>query len=188
MGTRTVPDFLIETHSAGETRALGRGIGQALAPGMVLGLIGPLGAGKTTLVQGIAQGMRVRRVQVASPTFILAREYPGRIPLYHLDLYRLDRPLADLHELGYEEYLDGKGAAVIEWADRAKALWPNRLIAVQLQVVSPTTRRLTFEAHTKETQAWLKAFVRHALDRRRNGRSRRAASSTGRRRARSRSA
>ncbi|MCY4389815.1 MAG: tRNA (adenosine(37)-N6)-threonylcarbamoyltransferase complex ATPase subunit type 1 TsaE [Desulfurellaceae bacterium] len=105
---------IIQTFSAEETLSLGRQIGRLLAPGMILGLCGDLGAGKTCLVKGIAEGLGIAPETVTSPTFTLVAEhYRGRVPLYHIDLYRLEG--VEGEELGYEEYLFGQGVAVVEW-------------------------------------------------------------------------
>ncbi len=105
---------IIPTSSAEETQRLGQQIGRCVTAGMVIGLCGDLGAGKTCLVKGIATGLGIAAEEVVSPTFTLVTEhYRGRIPLYHLDLYRLEG--VTLEELGFEEYLFGRGVAVIEW-------------------------------------------------------------------------
>ncbi len=105
---------IIQTSSAEETQRLGQQIGRCVTAGMVIGLCGDLGAGKTCLVKGIATGLGIAAEEVVSPTFTLVTEhYRGRIPLYHLDLYRLEG--VALEELGFEEYLFGQGVAVIEW-------------------------------------------------------------------------
>ena len=105
---------IIPTSSAEETQRLGQQIGRCVTAGMVIGLCGDLGAGKTCLVKGIATGLGIAAEEVVSPTFTLVTEhYRGRIPLYHLDLYRLEG--VALEELGFEEYLFGRGVAVIEW-------------------------------------------------------------------------
>ncbi len=105
---------MIQTFSAEETMALGRQIGQLLTPGMILGLRGDLGTGKTCLVKGIAEGLGIAPETITSPTFTLVAEhYRGRVPLYHIDLYRLEG--VEGEELGYEEYLFGQGVVVIEW-------------------------------------------------------------------------
>ena len=105
---------IIPTSSAEETQRLGQQIGRCVTAGMVIGLCGDLGAGKTCLVKGIATGLGIAAEEVVSPTFTLVTEhYRGRIPLYHLDLYRLEG--VALEELGFEEYLFGQGVAVIEW-------------------------------------------------------------------------
>lgn len=104
----------IRTSSAEETISLGRQLGRFLAPGMILGLCGDLGAGKTYLVKGIADGLGIAPETITSPTFTLVAEhYRGRMPLYHIDLYRLEG--VEIEEFGYEEYLFGQGVAVIEW-------------------------------------------------------------------------
>lgn len=105
---------MIQTFSAEETMFLGRQIGHLLTPGMILGLCGDLGTGKTCLVKGIADGLGIAPETITSPTFTLVAEhYRGRVPLYHIDLYRLEG--VEDEELGYEEYLFGYGVAAIEW-------------------------------------------------------------------------
>ncbi len=105
---------IIQTFSAEETLAVGCQIGRLLTPGMILGLCGDLGAGKTCLVKGIADGLGIAPETLTSPTFTLVAEhYRGRVPLYHIDLYRLEGVGGE--ELGYEEYLFGHGVAAIEW-------------------------------------------------------------------------
>ncbi len=105
---------IIQTSSPEETLRLGQQIGRCVTAGMVIGLCGDLGAGKTCLVKGIATGLGIAAEEVVSPTFTLVTEhYRGRIPLYHIDLYRLEG--VALEELGFEEYLFGRGVAVIEW-------------------------------------------------------------------------
>jgi tRNA threonylcarbamoyladenosine biosynthesis protein TsaE len=106
------------TCNAGETRQLGSDLAGLLLPGDVVLLIGELGAGKTCFAQGVARGLEVNE-QVTSPTFTLMREYRGRLPLYHLDAYRLDGA-ADLFTIGADEYLDGDGILLVEWGDRAR--------------------------------------------------------------------
>lgn len=116
------------THSAGETQALGGALASLLQPGDVVLLVGELGAGKTCFTQGLAHALGVDE-QVTSPTFTLMREYRGRIPLYHLDAYRLEG-VADLYSIGVEEYLDRDGALVVEWGDRARDFFDMDLLEV----------------------------------------------------------
>jgi len=114
------------TQSDEETRALGEALGRRLGPGQVVCLIGPLGAGKTTLAQGIARGLEVEDV-VNSPTFTLVQEYAGRLPVYHLDVYRLSGP-EEVGDLALDEMLGAGGVVIIEWPERiAAALPPDRL-------------------------------------------------------------
>lgn len=105
------------SHSPGETEALGEAWGKSAARGLVIGLCGDLGAGKTQLVKGLARGLGVS-ARVQSPTFTLVNCYAGgRLPLFHLDLYRLETR-AQILAAGLEEYFEPDGVAVIEWADR----------------------------------------------------------------------
>jgi tRNA threonylcarbamoyladenosine biosynthesis protein TsaE len=107
---------LVTARSAAETRAVGRRLGEAAVAGDVLLLEGPLGAGKTVLVQGLASGLGCAG-EVASPTFVLVRQHPGRLELVHADLYRLEQR-AEVEALGLLE-LSADGVLAIEWADRA---------------------------------------------------------------------
>jgi len=103
------------SRGAAETRDYGIRLAAALEPGSVLIFTGNLGAGKTTLIQGICAGLAVTET-VTSPTFTLINEYRGRLPVYHFDFYRL-HAAAELHDLGLEEYLDGEGICLIEWPE-----------------------------------------------------------------------
>ena len=130
------------SRSLQETHALAARIASGLLPGEVIALIGDLGAGKTSFVQGLARGLGVdERAYVRSPTFTLVNEYAGRIPLYHIDLYRLDRR-AEAHDLGLEEYFDGDGVTVVEWADRFPELLPERAHWITFSVVDQDSRRI----------------------------------------------
>ena len=138
------------THSPAETEALGAGWGCAAQRGLVIALSGDLGAGKTQLVKGLARGLGVT-TRVHSPTFTLVNEYDGgRLPLFHLDLYRLETA-AQIHEAGLDEYLQPEGVAVIEWAER----WFGReqptsdaseqVRRVRIEILSETERRISYE-------------------------------------------
>jgi tRNA threonylcarbamoyladenosine biosynthesis protein TsaE len=130
------------THSPEETQEIGVEIGRQLNPGDVVALIGDLGVGKTCLTQGIARGAGVYQDQtVNSPSYILINEYAGKIPVYHIDLYRLER-LEDIIALGLEEYLDGDGICVIEWADRMGELLPESYIQVRITGEDEFTREI----------------------------------------------
>ncbi|MBM3939585.1 MAG: tRNA (adenosine(37)-N6)-threonylcarbamoyltransferase complex ATPase subunit type 1 TsaE [SAR202 cluster bacterium] len=119
----------VTTRSAEETQAFGRRIGALLERGDLVLLHGTLGAGKTTLTQGIAWGAGVTKY-AHSPTFVLVHEYGGRIPIYHLDLYRLDE-LLEVHDLGIEEMLE-EGACVVEWAEKAPEVFPRDHLAIDV--------------------------------------------------------
>lgn len=121
-------------------------LGGRLVPGTVVGLIGALGSGKTCLAQGICRGLGVEEY-VTSPSFVLIREYLGRMPVYHFDLYRL-RDAEELFDLGYEEYFYGDGVCLVEWAERAQSLWPEDAIEVHLNDLGAQTRKIIFSDRT----------------------------------------
>ncbi len=120
----------IISHSPQETIKLGTKIASHAAPGDIICLFGDMGGGKTTLVKGIAQGLKVDPNQVNSPTFVLFNIYEGKIPLYHFDLYRLE-DRREILGLGYEEYFYGNGIAVVEWAQKLKNLMPEEYLSVE---------------------------------------------------------
>jgi tRNA threonylcarbamoyladenosine biosynthesis protein TsaE len=131
------------SHSDRETHRIGERLGALCQAGDVVLLEGALGAGKTALTQGIGRGLGVP-VVINSPTFTLVKEYAGRLPLYHFDLYRLDDE-EEVLDLGVDEYLDGDGVCVVEWADRAPGVWPPSHLRVRLVVIGPHDRRLELE-------------------------------------------
>lgn len=138
-------DFLItqEIKSAIQMRCLGKKIGQLLRAGDVACLWGELGTGKTTLTQGIARGLEITE-PVTSPSFTLIKEYEGRLPLYHIDAYRLDEGAAP--DLGLEEYLFGQGVTVIEWAGHIQAGLPSCYLQIHLclpEIRTPARRLVT---------------------------------------------
>lgn len=130
----------IISKSAEQTVELGKKIGAFLLPNDVVALTGQLGAGKTTLIQGIAQGIGVTDY-VTSPTFILINEYEGRIPFFHVDLYRLN-DVGEIEDLGIEEYFSRGGACVIEWAEKLGNLKPEQAQAIKISVISETEREI----------------------------------------------
>ncbi len=131
-----------DTTSADATHAIGTLLGESCAGGETIALIGPLGAGKTCLVRGLAVGLGAPAEAVTSPTFVLIHEYAGLVPLYHVDLYRLDERDA-MNGLGLEEYLDAPGVTVIEWADRAPAVLPNDHLRITIEHLGGDRRRVT---------------------------------------------
>ena len=130
-----------DTHSLDETIALGRQFADRLAAGDRVGLTGQLGAGKTQFVRGVALGLGLDDGRmVHSPTFVIAQEYPGRVPIYHLDAYRLTDPVAELLDLGISEML-ADGVVLLEWADRAGDLLGAGAWRVEIEIIGPTDRR-----------------------------------------------
>jgi tRNA threonylcarbamoyladenosine biosynthesis protein TsaE len=130
----------VHAHDETETVALGKKLGSMLQPGDVIALTGELGAGKTTLTKGIAHGAGVE-AEVCSPTFTLIHEHRGRIPFYHVDLYRLESE--DLMpDIGIEEYLYGTGVTVIEWSERMANLLPESALRVRLSADNDTEREI----------------------------------------------
>lgn len=120
----------IQTHSAAATEAFGARLAALLATGDVVGLVGPLGAGKTALVRGIARGLGVEEGVVHSPTFLSATEYAGRLPLAHVDLYRHEEHLP--HPDWLAEILDGDRVAVVEWFERLGTSAPSDVLHVEI--------------------------------------------------------
>jgi tRNA threonylcarbamoyladenosine biosynthesis protein TsaE len=131
--------------SPGETESFGYTIGRLLRGGEVLALIGELGVGKTTLVRGIVAGLGIPAASVTSPTYLIAHEYQGRVPVIHIDLYRLQRP-EEIESIGLSDYLTGDAAVAIEWADRFPRLLPEDRLEVTLAHRTRTTRRVRVEA------------------------------------------
>jgi len=124
-----------------ETQAIGREIGKLAESGDLYLLTGNLGAGKTCLTQGIAWGLGVEGF-ISSPSFVILREYRGRLHLYHVDLYRM-QSIAEIRDLGLDDYLYGKGVCVVEWANRGWE-YPGDYMCIEMQIVSETERRLSF--------------------------------------------
>ncbi len=149
-----------ETHSADETRALAERLGRRLVAGDVLCLQGDLGAGKTTWTQGLARGLGVPDSDpVNSPTFMLLAEHRGgRVPLFHFDVYRLDSS-AGLYDLAFDEYLDGEGVVVIEWADRIADALPEERLDISLVTGTPESRTITFTPHGARARQLLEAAI-----------------------------
>ena len=132
------------TRSPAETAAVGERLAREAAAGEVWALVGDLGAGKTHFVQGIAAGLGVP-AGATSPTFTLVHEHTGgRLPLFHFDLYRL-RSAEEALDLGWEEYLDAGGLAVVEWADRFPALLPPGTRWFRFEIVAGDERRIVLE-------------------------------------------
>jgi tRNA threonylcarbamoyladenosine biosynthesis protein TsaE len=123
---------IVQTASAAETRAVGAAIAACLAAGDVVVLEGDLGSGKTTLAQGIAGALGVTE-PVVSPTFAIVREYDGTVPIAHVDVYRLDH-VQELHDLGFEEIVDGSRVVLVEWGDLIAPMLPVDRVVVRLRL------------------------------------------------------
>ena len=128
----------INTHSPEETQELGKRIGEIALAGDVFLLSGNLGAGKTCFTQGLAWGLGIDEYAV-SPTFIIVRELYGRLPLYHIDLYRLDR-IEETTDLGLDDYIYGQGVCVVEWAEKALNILPKEHLRIEISYIDATER------------------------------------------------
>ena len=128
----------LSTHNPEQTQKFGVSIGELALPGDIFLLVGELGTGKTCLAQGIAWGLGVEEYAV-SPSFVLVRELHGRLPLYHIDLYRLDH-IEEIAELGLDDYLYGNGVCVVEWAEKGLPVLPAEHLLIEISYLSDTER------------------------------------------------
>ena len=145
------------TASPEETEALGRRVGESVEGRTVLLLAGDLGAGKTLFTRGLAAGLGIDPDEVSSPTFSLVNRYDGgRLPLYHLDLYRLEQ--SQLGSTGWEDALEAGGVTLIEWPDRAGDQLPADRVDVRLSHVAETKRKVTIEATGPRSRRLLDAL------------------------------
>ncbi|NLO90042.1 MAG: tRNA (adenosine(37)-N6)-threonylcarbamoyltransferase complex ATPase subunit type 1 TsaE [Clostridia bacterium] len=135
-------------------RQLGELIGGLLKEGSIVCLAGDLGSGKTVLAGGIAKGLGINE-HVTSPTFTLIKEYTGRIPLYHVDVYRLYDP-AEIFELGLDEYLYGQGVTVIEWADRIKEYIDGDYLDIMIEKLDDDKRGVIISSES----SWYTDIIR----------------------------
>ena len=143
------------TNNLEETHALGKKIGSLVKENMVILLNGDLGAGKTTLTQGIAKGLGITR-NVTSPTFNILKIYYGRMTLYHIDAYRLE----GLHqELGFDEFLHDDGLTVIEWSEFVPELILDHYLSISISLCEGDKRQFVFEANGKEYESLLEEIV-----------------------------
>lgn len=133
----------ISSKSPEDTFEAGKALGKRTCRGDVFALTGELGCGKTVLAKGIARGMGIAD-EITSPTFTLLEIYEGYLPLYHFDLYRIEDS-RELDNLFFEEYWEGDGVSVIEWAERAKGRLPKHTTHITLEYIDETTRRIRIE-------------------------------------------
>jgi len=134
----------VDLESEEETARLGRALAELVEPGVVIGLVGPLGAGKTRLVRAIAETQGVDPADISSPTFILIHEYEGRLPVYHFDAYRLQSPQAFV-DLGVADYWGGDGVCLVEWADRVRGVLPDEVWMIFVEPTGPQARAVRIE-------------------------------------------
>ncbi|MBG9542656.1 tRNA (adenosine(37)-N6)-threonylcarbamoyltransferase complex ATPase subunit type 1 TsaE [Cytobacillus firmus] len=138
-----------------DTMGFSEKLGNLLQPGDVLALEGDLGAGKTTFTKGLAKGLNITR-NVNSPTFTIIKEYHGRYPLYHMDVYRVEDSFEDL---GFDEYFDGNGVTVVEWAHLVKEQLPEELLTIYLYLDDHDSRRLVLEPRGKRYEELCKEIM-----------------------------
>jgi len=148
---RTIGSAAVEA-----TERLGEAVGAAAEAGDTIALVGDLGAGKTAFVRGLARGLGIAEGAVASPTFTMVAEHQGRLPLYHVDLYRLSPEGADL--LSLREYVYGEGVTAIEWGDRLPAGALDDYLTVRIDY-APSGRILTVEGHGRRAAALVRVLV-----------------------------
>src|SRR5436190_2294757 len=141
-----MPAFDINVRDLAGTESLGRRLGALLFSGAVVGLVGPLGAGKTHFVRAVAEGLGLDESRiVSSPTFVLIQEYDARLPVYHFDAYRLTSA-AEFFDLGAHEYFEAGGVCLVEWPDRVPDCLPRERLTVRLEITGETSRRAVLEA------------------------------------------
>lgn len=153
----------IFSDSVRDTVRLGAIIAKNVKKGDILCFYGQLGSGKTVLAKGIAKGLKIKEDDIVSPTFVLIREYKGKIPFYHFDLYRLQNG-EDLAVLGYEEYFYAEGLSIIEWAERLKSILPKGHLKVKFYIRGKNKRRIELLACGRRHQELLRgihADIRH---------------------------
>lgn len=134
----------VEVRGPDDMQQLGRHLAELIGPGCVIGLIGPLGAGKTYLARSIAESLGVPATDISSPTYVLINEYEGQIPIYHFDTYRLDSREA-FDDLGASEYFEGSGVCLVEWADRVMDRLPAGSWIIRLVPGEGEDRRIDLD-------------------------------------------
>ncbi len=161
--TETTTPVTLRSANVERTHALGKALGELARAGDVVLLEGELGAGKTAFTQGIGSGLGVTAT-INSPTFTILKEYQGRLPLYHFDLYRLDEA-DELYDLGFEDYFRGDGVCVVEWAERGEfkdeeePVWDGDWLRVVFDITGEDERILVWTAEGARGRELLAAFV-----------------------------
>ncbi|MFA1819571.1 tRNA (adenosine(37)-N6)-threonylcarbamoyltransferase complex ATPase subunit type 1 TsaE [Virgibacillus oceani] len=145
------------THSEDETKQAAARMAVFLKPGDVVTLEGDLGAGKTAFAKGMARGLGVKET-ISSPTFTIIKEYEGEIPFYHMDAYRLEYSEEDI---GFEEYFDGDGVTVVEWASFIDTFLPESRLNIKITYIDDHTRKLNITATGYYYEVVLNDFMRY---------------------------
>jgi tRNA threonylcarbamoyladenosine biosynthesis protein TsaE len=142
---------VLTTSSAHQTQLIAMKFGSLVKPGMVILLSGDLGAGKTCFTQGLGKAMGISKT-ISSPTFTIMKVYHGRLPLYHIDAYRLEHSFQDI---GFDEVINGDGVCVIEWPDFVSPLLPREYLKLEIKWIEENVRDLIFEAVGQQYESLL---------------------------------
>jgi len=149
---------VFQTKSPSETIRIGKNIGSVLLPGDVVALVGELGTGKTQFIKGLAAGVGVGKpTYISSPSFTLINEYAGKVPFYHIDLFRL-KSEKEAEELGLEEYFQGGGITAIEWADKIPSLLPQEILWIHIRYTGEHTRSFEIIGKGKRYEELINKF------------------------------
>ena len=148
-------DYKFTSHSVEETLELAQNFESEKFPNMIICLNGELGSGKTMFTKGFAQALGINET-ITSPTFTIIKEYDGELPLYHMDVYRLDEESDDI---GIEEYFEKGGVCIIEWAANIKDILPKNRLDIKIKVVDENKRTLTINAYGKEYEELCEAVL-----------------------------
>src|SRR5665648_589719 len=151
-------NLTIITNSPEETKKIGKEVGKLVRPGDLLAFSGELGAGKTCFIQGISKQLEVKDY-VPSPSFPIINENPGKIPIYHFDLFRLNSA-EEVLEVGYEEYFYGEGLTVIEWAEKIEQLLPKEHLKIDIKFKDRYERIISFISQEDRFKKFLKELSR----------------------------
>ncbi|QEM68075.1 tRNA (adenosine(37)-N6)-threonylcarbamoyltransferase complex ATPase subunit type 1 TsaE [Geobacter sp. FeAm09] len=155
---------VFHTSSPDETEELGRQVGALLEQGAFLALRGELGGGKTCFTRGVVQAAVPESAHlVASPTFAIMNQYPGRLPIYHFDFYRMAGE-ADIDDLGFTEYLQGDGVCIVEWSERLEGLLPDDHLRISFHDAGDDRRRIIMEARGPSSEILLSRLLRRIQD------------------------
>jgi tRNA threonylcarbamoyladenosine biosynthesis protein TsaE len=163
-----MPPIIVIADNEAATAALGHALADVLPAGTTVALCGTLGAGKTRLVQAIAEALGVNRRDVVSPTFVLIQEYRGRRMIYHIDAYRL-RDDDEFQQLGPDEYFESDGLVLIEWADRVAGSLPRDYVEVRIEVTGVESRRFEIRAVGRRYEGVLRRLAPLSLRERGRG-------------------